>query len=49
MEKSQDKQYTSYKDICWGEYEMNEIDESKQLVLQIGGALKKYRKEKTWT
>lgn len=25
---------------------MNEIDESKQLVLQIGGALKKYRKRK---
>ncbi|WP_342551190.1 XRE family transcriptional regulator [Paenibacillus sp. FSL R7-0652] len=28
---------------------MDEIDESKQLVLQIGGALKKYRKEKNIT
>ncbi|PZT55059.1 helix-turn-helix domain-containing protein [Paenibacillus silvae] len=28
---------------------MDEIDESKQIVLQIGGALKKYRKEKNIT
>ncbi|MHA2858199.1 helix-turn-helix domain-containing protein [Paenibacillus lautus] len=28
---------------------MDEIDESKQIVLQIGGALKKYRKEKNMT
>ncbi|WP_339843639.1 hypothetical protein MKY42_17635 [Paenibacillus sp. FSL W7-1088] len=28
---------------------MDEIDESKQIVLQIGGELKKYRKEKNMT